>query len=241
MARLARITQKLFGSSAGANQFSKFGSLAAGTPEFTTDPSLMQSLTQFLTGWYGAVVGNKSPPIQDMNTLFYLAFYQLCYLLQAGVPEWDTGTEYFQGDVVNVGGDLFASRTDNNLGNDPSTDVVNWRTSIPVAPEVRFVLEDATVPFEIINGPHQTIKSQTLTRIAMSLFNSGSSGSTVVRLDQYRNGVLVGQALAAVNANGQPITANPTLSAPLVIQAGDLITCNTNQGAENASDLEVYF
>ena len=58
MARLSRVTQKLFGSSASNNQIAKFGSLAAGTPVrysgSTVDPVALQSLTNFLQGWFGA-------------------------------------------------------------------------------------------------------------------------------------------------------------------------------------------
>jgi hypothetical protein len=121
MAKLSRFTQLLFGSTASANQMSQFGSLAAGTPNrysgATITPALVQNLTQFLEGWSFAIQGANSPAIEDMNALFYLCFYQLCYLMQEGVPEWDSATTYFTGSIVNSAGVLYVSLANNNLNN----------------------------------------------------------------------------------------------------------------------------
>ena len=90
MARLTRFLQKVFGSDVGpAGNFGVFGSLAAGAPQYSKDPKVIQSLDAWRLAWAAATVGNKSPALQDMNSLFYVALYQLAYLLQQGLPELD--------------------------------------------------------------------------------------------------------------------------------------------------------
>jgi hypothetical protein len=126
MARLTRVLQKIFGSTAGAAEIGVFGSLAAGSAATTTDPLVVQSLANYLEGWYGAVIGGNSPTIEDMNALHYLYAYQLAYLFENGVPEWDATTTYYTGDIVNEGGSLLKSLSNTNLNNDPASDVVNW-------------------------------------------------------------------------------------------------------------------
>lgn len=125
MSRLSRFTQKIFGSGAGPNQIAKFGSLFAGTSAFTTDPGQAMSLSNWLTGWLGAAIGGNSPAIEDMNAVCYVLAYQLAYLMQAGVPEWDSGTTYFTSNIVSSSGALYVSRTDDNIAN-AVTDPANW-------------------------------------------------------------------------------------------------------------------
>lgn len=131
MARLARYTQTLFGNTAGANQMGQFGSFAAGTPTAYTGalitPTIIQSLSQYAAGWFSAIVGANSPAVEDWNALCYLFAYQLSYVMQAGIPEWDAGTTYFTGSVAQDGsGNAFVSLTNNNLGN-VLTDATNWK------------------------------------------------------------------------------------------------------------------
>lgn len=132
MAKIARATQKQFGSGAGTNQMAEFGSLAAGTPSrftgATITPATIQALSNYLNGWFSAILGGNSPTIEDMNSLCYLFAYQLGYLLQTGVPEWDAGTTYYIGSYVSFGSTLYVSLTDNNLNN-PVTSTANWATS----------------------------------------------------------------------------------------------------------------
>lgn len=148
MGKLARATQLLFGSSAGANQMAKFGSLSAGTPATydgtTITPALIQTLSNYLTGWFGAVVGSNSPSIEDMNALGYLFAYQLAYILQQGIAEYDTGTTYYQGSIcTDTGGSgiVYVSLTNSNTGN-ALTDPTKWRV---LNGNVRTVSADTTL------------------------------------------------------------------------------------------------
>lgn len=133
MANLPRVPQQVFASAAGANQIAKFGSLFAGSPETTTDPALVQQYSNFLTGWFAAAIGGNSPAIEDMNALFFLGFHQLAYILQKGIAAWDSQTEYFIGDTVQVLGVQYVSKTDNNTNN-LVTNTTHWRpqSTVPV-------------------------------------------------------------------------------------------------------------
>lgn len=136
MAKIARALQKIFGSAAGTNQIAQFGSLAASAPAFSTDPVAIQSFSNYLTGWYGAILGGNSPAIEDMNALCYLYAYQLAYIMQAGIPEWNASTVYYIGSKVTgvisgIGtGVVYTSLTDNNSNDNPFNgtvfDTTNW-------------------------------------------------------------------------------------------------------------------
>ena len=132
MAKIQRKEAKIFGSTAGVNEIAEFGSFAAASPTFTTDPDVIQALSNYLEGWFGAVVGANSPAIEDMNALCYLYAYQIAYVMQAGVAEWLSTTTYYIGSFANSAGVLYVSLTDNNTGN-AVTDTTNWRpfTSSP--------------------------------------------------------------------------------------------------------------
>lgn len=121
MSKISRITQLIFGSTAGANQMGVFGSLAAGSPTFATNVGTgsngVQNLGNYLSGWFAAILGENSPAIQDMNSLFWLVTYQLAYLMQEGVAEWDSATTYYTGSLVSSAGSLYISKSDANLNN----------------------------------------------------------------------------------------------------------------------------
>lgn len=132
MARLSRITQKIFGSNAGANGITKYGSPAGGTPEFTTDIAEMQELAAWLSGWSAAALaGSEIPTFQDFNAIHNVTTTQLAYLFQEGIAEYDSATEYHQYSIVRKTGtyELYGSLINDNTGNSlPSqTDDSNWK------------------------------------------------------------------------------------------------------------------
>lgn len=126
MAKLTRAIQKIFGLNAGPTELGKIGSLADGTPVYTSNPTTMQALSNFESGLYSVMVGANSPAAQDLNSLFFLTTRQIAYLMQTGVAEWQTDTVYYKGSMVNDGnGNVYVSYTDNNSGN-AVTDTTKW-------------------------------------------------------------------------------------------------------------------
>lgn len=127
MSRLTPVNQNLFGNNtAAAGNFGVFGSRAAGTPLYSKDPATIQSLVKFLEGWSTSTVGTKNPCLEDMNSLFLLAFFQIAGLLQNGVPPWVADRTYYIGQFASDGaGKLYRSKVDANLNNALS-DTNSW-------------------------------------------------------------------------------------------------------------------
>jgi hypothetical protein len=129
MPAITRKAQQIFGASlTPSGNIAKWGSLAAGAAAYSDDPDQIQTAA-WLNGLNNALIGNRSPAIEDLNGLFYVLSRQIAYLLQSGVPEWDTGTTYFTGQIVRGIGTavLYQSMTDSNAGNNPATDTNNWQ------------------------------------------------------------------------------------------------------------------
>ncbi len=134
MAKITRQPQKIFGSSAGTNQITQFGSFAAGSIAYTTNITTIQALSNYLTGWFGAVLGSENPCIEDWNALCYLFAYQLAYILQTGIAEWETTTPYYIGCFASDStGGIYYSLTDNNTGNALS-DSTKWKSLLFSSP-----------------------------------------------------------------------------------------------------------
>lgn len=129
MAKIQRTTQEIFASTTGSQQITAFGTAKNDAPQYTTDVSQIQN-TNFLNGWSSAVLPDKAPWEEDMNALFYAITSQLTYLFQQGIPEYDSGTEYYIGSLVkNIDSNgtvtVYKSTSDQNIGN-PLTDENNW-------------------------------------------------------------------------------------------------------------------
>lgn len=126
MAKLTRVHQKVFAVNSPNDDMEVFGAAAEGTPTLTKDPEQIQSLNAFERGWGYAVLGPLNPLLEDRNGLDFLITRQIAYLLQQGVAEWNSATEYHKGSIVNVNGKLMVSIADDNL-NHLTTDTDFWR------------------------------------------------------------------------------------------------------------------
>ena len=127
MARLQRVTSKVFAEN--ATEVGQFGSLNAGTKVTTTDIATIQALPAWQNGWQAATVGeNCYPTLQERNGLDKVQSYFLNYLLQEGIPEWDSGTTYYTGSIVKlINGknvQLYQSLVDNNTS--ALSDTTSW-------------------------------------------------------------------------------------------------------------------
>ena len=129
MAKLSRKTLILFGNAGPTSSFGKFGSKTAGLPVTSKDPAVVQASPAWSQGWQDAVVsGNKAAYLEDMNGSMFVHSYMTAYLLQMGIPEWDTSTTYYLNSVVQDAaglGQWFKSLQDNNTGNTPPVGASN--------------------------------------------------------------------------------------------------------------------
>lgn len=125
MAKLTRVTNKLFASNPGFEEVGEFGSLFNSSPTYTTDIATIMSQANWLAGWAQALVGGNAMALQDINGMSKVLSYQIGYMLQEGIAEWDSGTTYYIGSLVNDGtGNIFISQQNDNLNknllNNPS-------------------------------------------------------------------------------------------------------------------------
>ena len=130
MTKYSRITGKVFGSSADATgndpEIGQFGSALAGTYNGTSDVATIQSLPAWQKGFISAVTpSTQFPPLPEMTGLCKVLSQQICYLLQQGVAEYDSGTTYYKGNWVSYNNELYFSIADGHTGVVP-TDVSKW-------------------------------------------------------------------------------------------------------------------
>lgn len=131
MPGIIRKSQRQFGASvAPSGNMAVWGSLAAGAPAYSNDPAAIQALPAWLGGMQSEVIGNRSPALEDLNGLFYTLAYQLAYLLERGMAEWDstTGTGYWPYDMCRVNGTLYqvVATATGPITSNPTTDTNNW-------------------------------------------------------------------------------------------------------------------
>lgn len=118
-AKLDRATFQVFGSSGATANFGKFGSATAGSPVTTRSIATIQSLSAWSIGWAAAVTsGNRAPYLEDLNSFCYVIAYELGYLFQEGIPEYDSGTTYNTYSIVKKVGSyqVYGSVVNNNTG-----------------------------------------------------------------------------------------------------------------------------
>lgn len=203
MAKITRIFQKQFGANGATSNFGKFGSLNDGGAATTKDPTVMQSLSEFLDGWQTATIGALIPAYQDMNTVCFLAFYQICYLLQMGVAEYDSSTSYYINSICQDNGQFYISLTDNNIGNDPVSSPSNWQSGIPGAEITGVIKEYAGIiaPTGYLIADGSAVSRSTYSALfAICGTNYGAgNGTTTFNIPDKRGNVGVGYKSGDIN------------------------------------------
>lgn len=108
-------------------------------------------------------------------------------------------------------------------------------------PTIRYTLSGAVVPYVCIDGAYRAKQINTVSSVDISMLNSGTSGSTQVRVNQYRAGALFDSETASLAASsGNPVSSNVALSGSLVLAANDLLTVDVVSKAGGApSELSV--
>ena len=131
MSKISRITGKIFGETASAigvdPEIGQFGSALAGTYNGTTDTATIQSLPAWSNGFIDCVTpNNQFPPLPEMTGFGKVLSQQQCYILQQGVPEWDSATDYHTNGFCSYNGIIYKSLQDDNLNNQPDTSPTYW-------------------------------------------------------------------------------------------------------------------
>jgi len=87
---------------------------------------------------------------------------------------------------------------------------------------VKMVLSGVTEPFQVIDGSHRANGAKSITKVALSMLNSGDTGSTTVRV--YRDGTSGATSQDfALSANGGLNSNITALGSPIALVAGDVI------------------
>jgi len=173
MAGLTRYTQTVFANSATAGQVKIFGSLAAGNPTTASDPGTdstgVQYLSNWLSGWFSAVVGNNAFAIEDLNAALYQVTYQLAYILERGIPQYDAGTTYYQYDIVQYGGVIYqAIYSSGGFSSQQPPNATYWRnyTSVLNIRTVTGATDTATINDDVVRMNYAGSMTETLPAIS---------------------------------------------------------------------------
>jgi hypothetical protein len=212
MAPLIRQTQKVFASNANADQLAVFGSMKTGTPIYSTALSALQS-QEYTEGWSEALLNDKAPFLEEMNAVQYGLSYQIAYLLQEGVPAYDSNTEYSSTSIVKVINnnelEFYHSLSDGNIGN-PLTDTTNWArvyfTNTGQIGQPQFTLNFNSLPTNCIWLEGAEVSRTTyanLFAIYGTVYGEGD-GSTTFNLPDCRNRVFWGGSEAGYISAGLP-------------------------------------
>ncbi len=124
----AKDQQVFAGSLTPSGNVAVVGSTITGTPAYSSDLTVLQSLAAFLNGFSAQVVnGTASPVLQEFNAILRIITQQLAFLLERGSSEWTATKTYFVGALSQNGAGVFyISLTDNNTNN-ALTDTNSWK------------------------------------------------------------------------------------------------------------------
>lgn len=124
---LDRKYQKIFGGSlTPTGNISVYGTKKEGNVSYSDNLDVIQS-NNWLLGMIGGTSSDKAPYLQDLNGIFYTITKQLAYIFQAGIPEWESQTEYFANkSFVSYGGNIYIALQD-NTNKQPNTELAYWQ------------------------------------------------------------------------------------------------------------------
>lgn len=207
MPKLERINQEIFASSSGSREVTAFGTAKSENPTYSKDVSAIQN-SNYLQGWSSAVLADKAPYMEDSNALYYAITRQLAYLYQAGIPEWNAETTYYQNNLctlVNSSNEvtIYKSLTNDNIGNNPQTSAANWKVFQSEHAEISLATYEIGLPQPTFSNTLYAneiwLEGQEVSRVTYAdLFNiygttyGTGDGSSTFNLPDCRNRVLWG-------------------------------------------------
>lgn len=250
MAQVTRAIQRIFGSSGGTAEFGVIGSAAAGTPQTNKDITTIQSLTQYLQGYF-SIISNTGvaelPYSEDLNSLFFLVTTQLAYLFQNGIPEWlDSADQRYYENIsfVQVDGDIYQAIQGNdtdaiNSQQNPATATDWWRLIFPQSLVARFRTVSAAETIDLLAEPSPRVISVTSgTPFTLTLNNSINRAGEILTISNTSADTLTIDGTAGIS---QTLAPNTTLTA--ISNAQVMIALNSFDTASirvaNVTDLNV--
>jgi hypothetical protein len=121
MAKIVRYNGNLqaFASAAPGTERTIFGDITQ------ADDLTSQINADFLRGW-GIVGPSDQPTLEDFNAVGYTLGQLLAYLHQMGIAEYNATQEYHLGSQAVVGGIVYTSLINTNVGNTPASSPNQW-------------------------------------------------------------------------------------------------------------------
>lgn len=191
MAKILREAHKVFGRLGTTDNFAQFGSTVGAGTDFTKDIGTIQGLAAWDDGFQEEVDGsNKAPILEEFNAFAFEHSYQIGYLLEEGIPEWNDETTYYIGSIAKKAGtfELYGSLIDTNLNQAlPSqTNNANWQylnpPSLPPGTMLDFAGIVVPVGFLLRDGSavSRVIYADLFNAVTVQLAGNNSSGLPTV-------------------------------------------------------------
>jgi len=212
MTVLTRQPQKVFAQNANADMLAVFGSMKTGTPQYSSTLATLQS-ADYLQGWQNAILDDKAPYLEEMNAVQYGLSYQIAYLLQEGIPAYDSSTNYSNTSIVKVINnnelELYHSLTNDNQGN-ALTNTTYWTrvyfTNTGRIGEPQFTLDFNNKPENCVWLEGQAV-SRTTYATLFSIYGTdygSGDGSTTFNLPNFQGMTIWGGTSAGYLSAGLP-------------------------------------
>lgn len=166
-----------------------------------------------------------------------LALLLIGFNAQAKIIRQDVRHLSVAGQTALIGDITMSAGSNITLAQSGQNITITSTASASTALNARWALTGAVVPYNDIDGPHYQTSTQSLTTVNLTMLNSGTSGNTSVRLNQYRSGLLNNAQTATVTANaGLPTSSASALTGTLSLLAGDVVTVDITQTASGAPE-----
>lgn len=220
MPKLERVNQLIFANNSGSRETTAFGTAKNEEPTYTKNISTIMN-SNYLQGWNSAVSPDKAPYMEDSNALLYMITRQLAYLYQAGLPEWNAETTYYQNDLVRLANSsnevtIYKSLTNDNTGYNPANNLnTYWKIFQSEHVEVSLATYEIGLPQPTFSNTLYTneiwLEGQEVSRttyadlfsIYGTTYGTGDGASTF-NLPDCRNRVLWGSTSFGYIAAGLP-------------------------------------
>lgn len=220
MAKLPRVAQKIFAGAAATDQTAVFGTMKTGSAEYTQDIKELMSNPAFLQGWKSAVEESFAPFMEESNSVQKIVTQQLAYILENGIPEWDSETTYYKGSIAKSFSDgvlrIYISIIDDNIGNEV-TDNLSWENVF-----------DSSIGYAFRNLSNSTAITNCITEIPQDIKLELNNGTLTLK---------AGSKVYVPNGAGKfdEVIIPSDISRTIVWNGPGFITCESNNSIDWAN------